>query len=103
VQVPQHTSRPTPTQPATITGQPVQTPYGVVQVKITAAGSHLVNVVPVKLPHDSARSSEIAAAAAPILHSEALRANSAQIDIVSGATYTSDGYAQSLQSALDRV
>jgi uncharacterized protein with FMN-binding domain len=94
-----------PTQPRTrsSTGQPVHTPYGVVQVRVVEAGHRLTDVVPVQLPHDSARSSEIASNAAPILRREAIQAGSARIDIVSGATYTSDGYAQSLQSALDNA
>jgi uncharacterized protein with FMN-binding domain len=104
-----------PSQPATTparprsprthssTGQPIHTPYGVVQVKVVEAGHRVTDVVPVQLPHDSARSSEIAANAAPILRKEAITAGSARIDIVSGATYTSDGYAQSLQSALDNA
>lgn len=98
-----HRSTPPPPQRSTITGQAVQTPYGVVQVRIIETGTRLTNVVPLELPHDSARSSQIAASAAPLLRNEALRADSASIDVVSGATYTSDGYAQSLQSALDHA
>jgi uncharacterized protein with FMN-binding domain len=57
----------------------------------------------VQLPSDRARSQGISSDAGPQLRSEALRAQSARINTVSGATYTSDGYAQSLQSALDRA
>lgn len=88
---------------ATINGSPVQTPYGIVQVRVRTRGHRLVDVLPVALPHDNPRSSEIATYAAPILRTEAIRADSAHIDVVSGATYTSDGYAQSLQSALDHA
>ncbi len=49
----------------------------------------------------SSRSVSISAQAAPILRQEALAAGSAKIDTVSGASYTSDAYIQSLQSALD--
>jgi uncharacterized protein with FMN-binding domain len=87
----------------TITGQTVQTQYGPVQVQIVETGSRLTNVTPLQLPSDNSHSAEIAANAVPILRSEALKANSARIDVVSGATYTSDGYAQSLQSALDNA
>jgi uncharacterized protein with FMN-binding domain len=96
-------ARPTPPRTRSSTGQPIHTPYGVVQVRVVEAGHRLTDVVAVQLPHDSARSSEIAANAAPILRKEAVQAGSAHIDIVSGATYTSDGYAQSLQSALDNA
>ncbi|OEV26774.1 FMN-binding protein, partial [Streptomyces nanshensis] len=56
----------------------------------------------VRLPDGNARDREIAASAVPQLTREALAAQSARIDAVSGATYTSDGYISSLQSALDR-
>ena len=49
------------------------------------------------------RSGQISQVAAPILHDEALRAQSAKIDLVSGATYTSDAYTQSLQAAIDQA
>ena len=85
------------------TGHTIQTRYGPVQVRITERGGRLVNVVAVQLPGADQHSQQIAAYAAPILQSEALKADSARIDVVSGATYTSDGYAQSLQSALDNA
>jgi uncharacterized protein with FMN-binding domain len=94
---PSRTARPS----VTTTGQTINTQYGPVQVRITETAGRLTNVAAIQLPSGDSRSSEIAAHAAPILRSEALRANSAHIDVVSGATYTSDGYAQSLQSALD--
>jgi uncharacterized protein with FMN-binding domain len=87
----------------TATGQTVQTRYGPVQVKILETAGRLTDITAIQVPSDNPHSSEIAAMAVPILRSEALRANSARIDIVSGATYTSDGYAQSLQSALDNA
>ena len=87
----------------TITGQTVQTPYGPVQVQIVETGGRLTNIKALQLPNGASRSVEIAANAVPILRNEALQANSARIDVVSGATYTSDGYAQSLQSALDNA
>jgi uncharacterized protein with FMN-binding domain len=87
----------------TIDGPVVQTRYGDVQVEVKLNGNRLTDVVPLALPIDRARSALISQYAEPILRSEALQAQSAQIDLVSGATYTSEGYAQSLQAALDRA
>ena len=85
----------------TFQGATSMTPFGPVQVQITISGGKITDVSALQLPSDRQRSAAIAAYSAPILRSEALSAQSAQIDIVSGATYTSEGYAQSLQSALD--
>jgi uncharacterized protein with FMN-binding domain len=95
----------TPSAPKTVTatGQRISTRYGPVQVRITETSGHLTNVVAIQLPGGDSDSSQIASYAAPILRTEALKANSARIDVVSGATYTSDGYAQSLQSAIDNA
>jgi uncharacterized protein with FMN-binding domain len=87
----------------TFTGQTVSTPFGNVQVQVTLAKGKIVDVQPLQLPNDRMRSQMIAQYAAPVLRNEALQAQSAQIDLVSGATYTSEGYAQSLQSALDQA
>lgn len=86
-----------------VTGAPADTPYGPVQVRVTLAGTRLVDVTMVQQPSGSDRDAEINGYALPILRQEALGAQNAQIDVVSGATFTSDGYAQSLQSALDRA
>lgn len=104
-----HTSPPTtpPTTAAprpttrTVTGQAVDNQYGTVQVQITVQGHTITDVEAVQLPSDRARSAYISQQAGPLLRQEALQAQSAQIDGVSGATYTSQSYAQSLQSALD--
>jgi uncharacterized protein with FMN-binding domain len=85
------------------TGQVSETPFGPVQVRISYANGKITDVVAVQVPSDRFRSQAIAAYAVPILRSEALQAQSAQIDTVSGATYTSQGYAMSLQSALDQA
>ena len=85
------------------TGQVISTDYGPVQVRITMSGSVIRDVVALQLPGDRRRSAAISSEAGPILRQEALTAQSARIDTVSGATYTSDGYAQSLQSALDQA
>lgn len=98
-----HAATPTVSPPVTATGQTITTRYGPVQVRITETAGRLTDVAAIQLPSDQSRSREIAANAVPILRREALRADSAQIDVVSGATYTSEGYAQSLQSALDNA
>lgn len=100
---PGHTSH-APAQssgPRTVSGTTINTPYGPVQVRATVQNGKLTDVTPLQLPNDNPTSQQIASYAAPTLRSEALNAGSAHINIVSGATYTSEGYAQSLQSALD--
>lgn len=84
-----------------VTGSTVQTRWGPVQVKITIKSGKLTDVTAVQYPTDNPRDQEINSYALPQLRTEALQAQSANIDTVSGATYTSDGYRQSLQSALD--
>jgi uncharacterized protein with FMN-binding domain len=87
---------------STATGSVVSTRYGDVEVTITVANGKVTGVQAVELP-TGGRSGRISDYAGPILSSEALQAQSAKIDIVSGATYTSQAYAQSLQSALDQA
>jgi uncharacterized protein with FMN-binding domain len=87
----------------TYLGQAVQTQYGVVQVKVTVTGSHINSVQLAQLTAYDSRSQEINSYAEPILVDETMSAQNAQINTVSGATYTSDGYLQSLQSALDQA
>ncbi|WP_405878538.1 FMN-binding protein [Streptomyces sp. NBC_01136] len=85
----------------TVTGDTVQTRWGPVQVRITLKNGKITDVTAVSYPSDNPRDQEINSYAIPQLRREALNAQSAQIDSVSGATYTSGGYKQSLQSALD--
>ncbi|MEU1178365.1 FMN-binding protein [Streptomyces sp. NPDC005820] len=85
----------------TVTGDSVQTRWGPVQVRVTVQNGKITDVTAVTYPQDNPRDQEINSYAIPQLRSEALAAQSADIDTVSGATYTSDGYRQSLQSALD--
>lgn len=85
----------------TATGDTVQTRWGPVQVRVTVRNGRLTDVTAVSYPQENPRDQEINSYALPELRREALAAQSAQIDTVSGATYTSDGYRQSLQSALD--
>ncbi|MFE5034102.1 FMN-binding protein [Streptomyces sp. NPDC056683] len=85
----------------TVTGDTVQTRWGPVQVKVTIKNGKITDVTAVQYPSDNPRDQEINQYALPQLRTEALAAQSASIDSVSGATYTSQGYQQSLQSALD--
>ena len=85
----------------TVTGDPFDVGYGTVQVRIVLVGHHLSDVTAIALP-SGGHSSEVSNYAAPRLRQEALAAQSARIDTVSGASYTSAGYAKSLQSALDK-
>jgi uncharacterized protein with FMN-binding domain len=86
----------------TVTGAAADTRYGPVQVKVTFSGSTITAVDTVQYPSESGRDVEINSQALPILQQETLSKQSAQIDTVSGATYTSEGYIQSLQSAIDQ-
>ncbi|MEU5637234.1 FMN-binding protein [Streptomyces rishiriensis] len=85
----------------TLTGDSVQTRYGPVQVRVTLTDGKITDVTAVAYPQENPRDQQINAYAVPQLTREALSAQSADIDTVSGATYTSDGYRRSLQSALD--
>ncbi|MFJ2863241.1 FMN-binding protein [Kitasatospora sp. NPDC087314] len=86
-----------------VTGDAVNTRYGPVQVEVTLAGSRITAVDVVKYPTEDRRDRAINSTALPLLNQEAIAAQSAQVDVVSGATFTSDGYVRSLQSALDRA
>ena len=85
----------------TINGASVDTQYGPVQVQITVRGKRVLSATAIDYPQANGRDREINSYAIPVLQRETLTAQSARIDTVSGATYTSDGYVSSLQSALD--
>ena len=87
----------------TVTGDAAQTRYGPVQVKITVSNGTLAAVDAVEYPVESRRDQQINAYAIPQLNQEATSAKSANIDMISGATYTSTGYINSLQSALTKA
>lgn len=87
----------------TVTGSAASTRYGPVQVKVTVANGQLTDVTAVRYPTGSPRDAQINAYAIPQLNQEALAAKSAQIDMITGATYTSEGYINSLQSALNKA
>ncbi|MET8756323.1 FMN-binding protein [Lentzea sp. NPDC004782] len=83
-------------QTRTVAGPAVNTSEGTVQVQVTLQGNKITDVKALRAPN-----SEPTRTALPILKQEALKAQSADIDTVSGATATSQGYKQSLQAALD--
>ncbi|MDX6200366.1 MAG: hypothetical protein QOJ79_3517 [Actinomycetota bacterium] len=84
-----------------VNGAPADTQYGPVQVQISIRGHRIIHADAIDYPQGSRRDQEINSYAIPQLDQETVNAQSANIDTVSGATYTSDGYRQSLQSALD--
>jgi uncharacterized protein with FMN-binding domain len=85
------------------TGADVPTQYGDIQIALTLQHGHITDVQWLKLPFDRPRSQFISQQAAPILRSEVLAAQSANINLLSGATYTSDAWATSVQAALSHV
>ena len=87
----------------TFDGPVVQTRWGPVQVRITIQARHLLDVQALQLPSAHPRSAEISRQAGPILRQEALQAQSAHFYLVSGASYTSQGYAESLQAVLNQA
>jgi uncharacterized protein with FMN-binding domain len=86
-----------------VTGSAIDMPFGVVQVRVTFQGGRITDVATLQAPNDNRHSADITSYSTPRLRSEALAAQSAQINTISGATYTSEAYAQSLQSALDQL
>lgn len=87
----------------TYTGQDVPNQFGDVQVQVVISGGKISDVKALQYPTDRARSAEISYQALPLLREEVLQAQSAQIDILGGATFTTESYAESLQSALDQA
>lgn len=86
-----------------LVGDPVAIRWGEVQVAITLAGDDIIDVETIDLPLADRRSSSINQRAEPVLRQQAIAIDSADVDVVSGATYTSRAYAMSLQSALDQA
>jgi uncharacterized protein with FMN-binding domain len=87
----------------TVTGTVANTQYGPMQVQLTLVGRKITKVTVLQRTDTGSESNEIDSMAIPQLTSETLAAQSARIDAVSGASYTSSGYIQSLQSALDKA
>jgi uncharacterized protein with FMN-binding domain len=91
------------TKTTTVTGSVASTQWGPVQLKLTMSGGTITKVTVLQQPSGNPKDTEINDYALPILIKETEQAGNAQIDMVSGATVTSTGYIQSLQSALDQV
>ena len=87
----------------TVTGSVASTQWGPVQVELTVAGGKITKVTVLQYPSGNPKDEEINDYALPILIQETTDQQSAGIDMVSGATVTSTGYVQSLQSAIDRA
>ncbi|GLY33824.1 FMN-binding protein [Kineosporia sp. NBRC 101731] len=88
---------------STYTGDAVTTRYGIIQVQVTVTNKKITDVSFAQLTAFDGHSQQINSWAGPELIQEAVQQQSAQVDTISGATYTSDGYRQSLQSALDQA
>ena len=86
-----------------VTGDAIATPYGPTQVQVTLNAGKIVKVTVLQHTDDGTNSEMIDGHALPLLDNETLTAQSAKIDAVSGASYTSAGYIKSLQSALDKA
>jgi uncharacterized protein with FMN-binding domain len=89
------------TKTTVVNGSVAQTRWGPVQVQVRIASGKISDVKALQVPHENGRDQEINSYAVPQLKAEVLAAQSADIDTVSGATVTSDGYIESLQAALD--
>jgi uncharacterized protein with FMN-binding domain len=93
----------TGTSTATATGEAIPTQYGNAQVKVTVKAGKITAIQALQLQGNDPKSVQISSYAEPILQQEALKAQTADVDAVSGATFTSASYTQSLQSALDKL
>ena len=104
---PTPTATPTPTPAASglksgsFTGQTYANPYGNVQVQVVISGGKITDVKTIQYPNGHQQSVFINSQALPLLREEVLQTQSAKINIIGGATFTSEGYAQSVQSELD--
>lgn len=101
---PTKTPKPTPHyRSGTATGNTAHTDYGDVRVRVTVEQHRIVHVEALELPHGNPTDLQLSRPAATTLERWVVRAQSADVDTVSGATYTSTGYLKSLQSALDQL
>jgi len=91
------------TSSSTVTGDVAQTRWGPVQVELTVQAGSVTEVRVLQYPTGNSTDEQINSYALPVLIQETLDSQSANIDMVSGATVTSVGYQQSLQSALDQA
>ena len=96
--------RPTRQGPVRTATETATTPFSIIQLRVTLTGGELTRVETLELSGDNARTEAINARAEPILREEALKAGlSGDVDVVSGATYTSRSYRKSLQAAIDQA
>jgi len=93
----------TPSGTRTATGDVEPTQYGNAQVRVTVSGGKITRIEALQLQGNDPKSVAISSYAEPLLRASALSKQSADIDMVSGATYTSESYKASLQSALDKL
>ncbi|HEY0871344.1 MAG TPA: FMN-binding protein [Acidothermaceae bacterium] len=106
---PNPTPKPSPTPSSatkTVTGSSVTVSegrrvFGAVQVRLTLTNGKITAATAINYPNNDSRSSQISSFSIPILSQEVLQAQGSSIAVVSGATYTSNAYAQSVQAALD--
>jgi uncharacterized protein with FMN-binding domain len=84
-------------------GQAVQFGYGVLDVTVTVTGTHITGISVTDLQTAEPTSQQISEQAIPMLRSEVLSAQSANVNGISGATFTSRAYVESLQAALDKL
>jgi uncharacterized protein with FMN-binding domain len=92
-----------PAAASTVTGAVAQTRWGPVQIRLTIAGGKITKVGVLQYPHGNSLDLQIANYAFPRLIQQTISTQGAHVDMISGATYTSTGYLQSLQSALDQA
>jgi uncharacterized protein with FMN-binding domain len=97
------TSSGSSTASGTATGAAIDTQYGAAQVRVTVRNGTIVKLEALQLQGNDPRSVQISGSAAPVLQEEVLAKQTAAVDAVSGATFTSASYMQSVQSALDKL
>lgn len=100
---PPPSSTPPPVYRAGTAAGAAPTDYGDVRVRVTVAKGRIVQVVALELPHGNPTDVQLSKPAARTLQREVLSAQTADVDVVTGATYTSTGYLTSVQAALDQL
>lgn len=86
----------------TLTGSPAVTRWGTVQVAVVLAGGRISQVQVLQSPDGNRGDREVSAYVLPVLQAQTQQVQSADVDVVSGATYASESYRTSLQSAKDQ-
>jgi len=87
----------------TYTGSAADTVYGRVQIAVVVSGGKIIDIQFLQMPNDLGHTQEVTNFSQPLLEQETLIKQSANIDFVSGATQTSEGYQQSCQAALNQA